>query len=223
MSVRIRLRRMGAKKNPFYRIIVADSKKPRDGRYIDSIGTYDPLKEPSSIQIEEEKLFGWLKDGAQPSDPVWDLLSRLGLRQKWEMLRRGEDLSDWQPPAPRTPREKKAQVAEEKGAAEKVEVEEAAKPPAAPAEEKVEAKPAAAPEEEKVEAKAEEAPAGSKETAEKAKPEAAKEEKAAAGEKTAEPKAKGKEAAGEADKKEEVKAEKISKKEDVEKNNAENA
>jgi len=211
VSVRIRLRRMGAKKNPFYRIIVADSKKPRDGRYIDSIGTYDPLKEPSSIQIEEEKLFGWLKNGAQPSDPVWDLLSRLGLRQKWEMLRRGEDLSGWQPPAPRTPRERKAQVAEEKDTAGKVKAE----------------KPAAPPPEESIEAKAEETPVKSEspETAKakEDKKEDHKKDKAATGQKTAEPKAKGKQAAGKDDKKEEVKAENKSKKEDVEKDNAENA
>jgi len=128
VSVRIRLRRMGAKKNPFYRIIVADSRKPRDGRYIESIGTYDPLKEPSGVHIEEEKLFGWLKNGAQPSDPVWDLLSRLGLRQKWEMLKRGQDLSDWQPPAPRTPRKKRTKAEADKAAAAKETPEEAEKP-----------------------------------------------------------------------------------------------
>lgn len=93
MSVRIRLRRMGAKKRPFYRIVVADSRKPRGGRYIESLGHYNPMRDPPDVEIEEERLFGWLKDGARPSAPVRSLLSQLGLSRKWELLKRGEDVS----------------------------------------------------------------------------------------------------------------------------------
>ena len=96
MSVRIRLRRMGAKKRPFYRIVVADSRKPRGGRYIENLGHYDPMKDPPDIEIKEERLFGWLKNGAQPSPPVKNLLSRMGLSEKWALLKRGEDVSQFE-------------------------------------------------------------------------------------------------------------------------------
>ena len=68
MAVKIRLRRMGAKKSPFYRIVVADSRYPRDGRFIEEIGTYNPLTEPSDVKIDSEKAKQWLKNGAQPTD-----------------------------------------------------------------------------------------------------------------------------------------------------------
>ncbi len=115
MSVRIRLRRMGAKKKPFYRVVVTDSRKPRGGRYIESLGHYDPMKEPSGIHIEEEKLFSWLKNGAQPSATVSNLLARCGLRRKWEMLKRGEDVSQLEMPPPkvRAPKKTAQPVAEE--------------------------------------------------------------------------------------------------------------
>ncbi len=77
--VKIRLRRMGAKKNPFYRIIVADSNSPRDGRFIEEIGTYDPNKEPSSFQIDEEAAKKWLANGAQPTDIVGKLFKKAGI------------------------------------------------------------------------------------------------------------------------------------------------
>ena len=70
MAVKIRLRRMGAKKAPFYRIVVADSRYPRDGRFIEEVGYYDPTKEPSVIKIDEEKAKTWLANGAQPTDSV---------------------------------------------------------------------------------------------------------------------------------------------------------
>ncbi len=98
MSVRIRLRRMGAKKKPFYRIVVADSRKPRGGRYLENLGHYNPLRDPLDVVIEEERLFAWLSNGAQPSSPVKNLLSRLGLSKKWEMLKRGEDVSHLEMP-----------------------------------------------------------------------------------------------------------------------------
>jgi len=74
--VKIRLRRMGAKKNPFYRVVVADSKSPRDGRFIEEIGTYDPLTQPSVIKIDLERAEYWIKNGAQPTDTVRALLKK---------------------------------------------------------------------------------------------------------------------------------------------------
>ena len=79
MAVKIRLRRMGAKKAPFYRIVVADSRYPRDGRVIEEVGYYDPTKEPSVIKIDEEKAKTWLANGAQPTDTVKALLKIQGI------------------------------------------------------------------------------------------------------------------------------------------------
>ena len=79
MAVKIRLRRMGAKKAPFYRIVVADSRFPRDGRFIEEVGYYDPTKEPSVIKIDEEKAKTWLANGAQPTDTVKALLKIQGI------------------------------------------------------------------------------------------------------------------------------------------------
>ena len=76
MAVKIRLRRMGRKKRPFYRVIVADSRSPRDGRFIDEIGYYDPLQDPAVININREKAEKWLSTGAQPTDTVRSLLSK---------------------------------------------------------------------------------------------------------------------------------------------------
>lgn len=82
MSVRIRLKRMGAKKRPFYRIIVADSRAPRDGRFIEEIGYYNPLTEPKTIKVDTEKAQKWLSMGAQPSDTVKDLFAKAGFQKK---------------------------------------------------------------------------------------------------------------------------------------------
>ena len=79
MAVKIRLRRMGAKKAPFYRIVVADSRYPRDGRFIEEVGYYDPTKEPSVIKIDEEKAKTWLANGAQPTYTVKALLKIQGI------------------------------------------------------------------------------------------------------------------------------------------------
>ena len=77
--VKIRLRRMGTKKAPFYRIVVADSRSPRDGRCIEEIGTYDPLKTPAAITVDAEKAQTWIKNGAQPTDTVRALLKKAGV------------------------------------------------------------------------------------------------------------------------------------------------
>ncbi len=74
MAVKIRLRRMGAKKAPFYRVVVADSRYPRNGRFIEEIGIYDPTKEPASVKIDAEKAKKWISNGAQPTDTVRALL-----------------------------------------------------------------------------------------------------------------------------------------------------
>ena len=79
MAVKIRLRRMGAKKAPFYRIVVADSRYPRDGRFIEEIGYYDPTKEPSVVSVDSEKAKSWIANGAQPTDTVKTLLKKNGI------------------------------------------------------------------------------------------------------------------------------------------------
>ena len=79
MAVKIRLRRMGAKKAPFYRIVVADSRYPRDGRFIEEIGTYNPLADPSEVTIEADKAKAWIANGAQPTDTVKALFKKEGI------------------------------------------------------------------------------------------------------------------------------------------------
>ncbi len=79
MAVKIRLKRMGANKRPFYRIVVADSRAPRDGRFIEEIGYYNPISEPKQIKINSERAEKWLKDGAQPTDTVKDLFKKNGI------------------------------------------------------------------------------------------------------------------------------------------------
>jgi len=79
MAVKIRLRRMGAKKAPFYRIVVADSRSPRDGRFIEEIGYYNPMEEPSVVRVDPEKAKKWLENGAQPTDTVKSLFKKHGV------------------------------------------------------------------------------------------------------------------------------------------------
>lgn len=76
MAVKIRLRRLGAKKAPFYRIVVADSRYPRDGRFIEEIGSYDPMTNPTTVVIDAEKAKKWIANGAQPTETVRDLLKK---------------------------------------------------------------------------------------------------------------------------------------------------
>jgi small subunit ribosomal protein S16 len=82
--VKIRLMRMGAKKRPFYRVVVADSRSPRDGRFIENIGKYHPLSHPSVIEIDEERAIHWLRNGAQATDPVRNLLVKTGIWDKFQ-------------------------------------------------------------------------------------------------------------------------------------------
>ena len=84
--VRIRLRRMGKKKKPSYRVVVADSRSPRDGAFIETIGHYNPLTDPPTILIDEEKALKWLRQGAQPTERVLALLSKLGIMDKFKAI-----------------------------------------------------------------------------------------------------------------------------------------
>ncbi|MFC5558030.1 30S ribosomal protein S16 [Ureibacillus thermophilus] len=87
MAVKIRLKRMGAKKSPFYRIVVADSRSPRDGRSIETVGYYNPLTVPATVNIDEEKALKWLANGAKPSDTVRNLFSQQGIMEKFHNLK----------------------------------------------------------------------------------------------------------------------------------------
>ena len=83
MAVKIRLTRMGSKKKPFYRINVADSRVPRDGRFIETVGTYNPLVAENQVTFKEDRVLDWLAKGAQPSDTVRNILSKAGVMQKF--------------------------------------------------------------------------------------------------------------------------------------------
>lgn len=83
MAVKLRLKRMGSKQKPFYRIVAADSRFPRDGRFIESVGTYDPIKKDADVTIDEEKALKWLNNGAQPTDTVRSILASKGIMAKY--------------------------------------------------------------------------------------------------------------------------------------------
>lgn len=89
MAVRLRLKRFGTKKRPVYRVVVMDGRAPRDGRVIESIGTYNPLQDPAALALDEEKALSWLQKGARPSDTVRELLSSAGVLERYADLRRG--------------------------------------------------------------------------------------------------------------------------------------
>lgn len=83
MAVKLRLKRMGSKKRPFYRVVAADSRSPRDGRFIEEVGYYNPIVEPAEVKIDEEKALNWLTKGAIPTDTVRDLFSKQGIMKKF--------------------------------------------------------------------------------------------------------------------------------------------
>lgn len=89
MSVKLRLKRMGSKKRPFYRLIAADSRKPRDGRFIETLGYYDPVANPATLRVDEESVFKWFERGATPTTSAASLLRQLGYMQKWELMKQG--------------------------------------------------------------------------------------------------------------------------------------
>lgn len=170
MAVRIRLKRMGSKRRPFYRIIATDSRNARDGRFIETLGYYDPMKDPADINVKEDLIFKWMKRGAQPTESTEQILRDVGVMKKWALLKKGvspEELdakydelkSKETPPMDAAERERKAA---EKMAAAKAEVAET--PEEAPADAESAAEP-------KAEAAAEPAPesdegSGSEEKAE---------------------------------------------------------
>ncbi|NLL48935.1 MAG: 30S ribosomal protein S16 [Firmicutes bacterium] len=88
MAVKIRLKRMGAKKRPFYRLVVADSRAARDGAFIDTLGFYNPIADPVELKIDEEKALDWLQKGAQPSDTAKSLLKKSGVMDKFAASRK---------------------------------------------------------------------------------------------------------------------------------------
>ena len=90
MAVKIRLKRMGAKKAPFYRVVVADSRSPRDGRFIEVLGTYNPLTTPAEVKLDEEKAMKWLNNGAIPTDTVKNLFSKAGIMEKFHNTKQGK-------------------------------------------------------------------------------------------------------------------------------------
>ncbi len=90
MAVKIRLNRMGEKKHPFYRIVVADARAPRDGRFIEIVGNYDSTKDPAIINVNEEKVLDWMQKGAQPTDTVRSLLRKQGIMAKFDALKRSK-------------------------------------------------------------------------------------------------------------------------------------
>ncbi len=90
MAVKLRLKRMGAKKQPFYRIVAADSRSPRDGRFIETIGTYNPLVTPAETKIDEETAMKWLRNGATPTDTVKNIFSKAGIMTKFANEKQGK-------------------------------------------------------------------------------------------------------------------------------------
>jgi small subunit ribosomal protein S16 len=90
--VRIRLRRVGAKKQPSYRIVAADKESPRDGRFIEILGHYNPRTEPATIHMKEDRIYDWMSKGAQPSDSVVQLFRTTGLLERYERFKQGEAL-----------------------------------------------------------------------------------------------------------------------------------
>ncbi|WP_294976895.1 30S ribosomal protein S16 [uncultured Leuconostoc sp.] len=112
MSVKIRLKRMGAKKRPFYRVVIADSRSPRDGRFIETVGTYNPITQPAEIKLDEEKILSWLSNGAQPSETVRNLLSNAGILAKYNESKSGKKPAAAKPAASAAKPTEKNTVAE---------------------------------------------------------------------------------------------------------------
>ena len=126
MAVKIRMKRMGAKKKPFFRVVAADARSPRDGRFIELLGYYNPMADPPDLKFDDDKVFKWLDAGAEPTESVRQLLKQAGLLERWQLLRQGVKISELdskiaerreKQPKPIPKEEKKA--AREKKAAEK--------------------------------------------------------------------------------------------------------
>ena len=94
LAVRIRMKKMGSKKRPFYRFVVADSRSPRDGRFIETLGYYNPMTDPPEIKLDDDKVYKWLNDGAIPSENARELLRKAGLLERWSLLKRGVKIQE---------------------------------------------------------------------------------------------------------------------------------
>jgi small subunit ribosomal protein S16 len=90
--VRIRLRRIGAKRQPSYRIVAADKESPRDGRFLEILGFYNPRTEPTTLTVKEDRVFHWMKNGAKPTESVEQVFKPAGVLDRWERFKKGEDL-----------------------------------------------------------------------------------------------------------------------------------
>ena len=169
MAVKLRLRRMGKKRQPVYKLVAADSRSPRDGRFIESFGLYNPKTEPTTVEINEERALYWLGVGAQPTTTVKNLLSAEGILYKKELMKKGlseediaKELDNWK-------NQREARISNAKAKAEKAKVEaEKAKAKAKADEEKAKA-------EAEAKAKEEAEAAASEETAAEEEPKAAEE------------------------------------------------
>jgi small subunit ribosomal protein S16 len=191
LAVKLRLRRLGRKKKPFYRIIAADSRSPRDGRFIEEIGYYNPISDPMTIDVQEDRALYWLGQGAIPTTTVKSLLRKKGIILRFDLVKRGftedqivEEMKKWEVlqlerqkrlEAQKSSQKKKAEDSKKKAEEEKAAAE-TAKPTEAPAKEEVKAEVV---EQAPQEAPAEETPAEETTTAEAPAEEAPEEEKAA--------------------------------------------
>jgi small subunit ribosomal protein S16 len=150
LAVRLRLRRMGRKKRPFYRIVAADQRSPRDGRFIESVGTYNPLEQPHAIDLDLDRVLYWLSNGAQPSTTVNSLLRRKGILHRLDMQKRGlseeqiaTEMQKWEMLQEEKKNRKSAAKAAKKAAAPVEEAPAEVAAEATPAEPVAEAEPAA--------------------------------------------------------------------------------
>ena len=144
MAVHIRLYRMGKKKRPFYRIVAADSRRARDGRFLEVLGTYNPIEQPAKIELDEERLSARLIQGAEPSDTVHSLLSQVGFLEKFEKSQKGEDVSEIELSKTITERKKRTRKIKKAALAKAAEAEAAAKAAEETAKKEAEEKAAAA-------------------------------------------------------------------------------
>ena len=136
MAVKIRLKKMGSKKRPFFRFVAADVRSPRDGRFIEVLGYYNPMTDPPDVKLDDDKVYKWLNAGAEPTVNVEQLLRKAGLMERWQLLKQGVKISELdaaieerraKQPSPKSPEER---MAEKKAAAKKEEPAEAAAPKA---------------------------------------------------------------------------------------------
>ncbi len=114
MAVAIRLKRLGAKKRPTFRFIAADSRSPRDGRFIETLGYYNPIEKPATIRLHEDRMVHWLNEGGSPSHTVLSLLRQIGFWEKYTKMKKGEDVSAMEIKSTITERKKKFKKKEDK-------------------------------------------------------------------------------------------------------------